>query len=54
MLDKTVWLVSGSDFSSEKVGWFRIVLSGDDYYLNEGLNESLKPSTEVLPTTNNK
>lgn len=32
-----VFLASGKDFGAEKDGWFRIVFTVSDYYINEGL-----------------
>lgn len=37
LLAKKIFLASGTDFGAEKPGWFRIVFSHNDDYLDEGL-----------------
>lgn len=42
LLNEKAWLASGDEFGSEEAGWFRIVSSYGDYYLNEGLKRIIK------------
>lgn len=37
-----VFLASGSEFNAENPGWFRIVFSVSDYYIDEGLRRVIK------------
>lgn len=37
LIAQKVFLASGNEFGSEKQGWFRIVFSHDNFYLDEGL-----------------
>lgn len=45
LLNHKVFLACGKDFGSEKPGWFRIVFSHNDAYLDEGLDRVISALT---------
>ncbi|KAH6987889.1 pyridoxal phosphate-dependent transferase [Ilyonectria sp. MPI-CAGE-AT-0026] len=48
LLSRKIFLASGKDFGSEKTGWYRIVFSHPDAYLDEGLQRVVAALTSTL------